>query len=150
MKNLKYYLLMPFLCMGFGFYLLFTSSLFFLKEFKGVYKDQNMGLQRMPIPKVTNNLKFESINAIVTAYEAEEAQTDSSPFLTASGYDLRGGKNVIANNCLDFGSAVILNGKTYFVEDRLASRYGCQYFDVYMPSGAKEFGKQFINLTILR
>lgn len=92
---------------------------------------------------------FKLINAVVYAYNANISQTDNTPNITASGYNINTNKSkVIANNCLPFGTLVNINDIFYIVLDRMNSRYGCNDFDILMDSydEAINFGKQ--NLTI--
>ena len=92
---------------------------------------------------------FKSINATVYAYNATTNQCDNTPNVTASGYNISSRKfNVVANNCLLFGSVVSINNIIYTVLDKMHSRYGCNDFDILMDNykNAINFGKQ--NLTI--
>lgn len=84
-----------------------------------------------------------------SAYNAEESQTDSDPFTMASGKKVYEG--AVANNCLPFGTKIKVNGKIKVVEDRMNSRYGCEYFDIYMTEydEAVKFGRKEIAYTIL-
>jgi 3D (Asp-Asp-Asp) domain-containing protein len=84
-----------------------------------------------------------------SAYNAEIGQTDADPFTMASGKKVYEG--AIANNCLDFGTKIKVNGKIKVVEDRMNSRYGCQDFDIFMTSydEAISFGRQTISYEIL-
>ena len=72
------------------------------------------------------------IKATVTTYQAVAGQTDASPCSGA----MRGVNfckppfPIVANNCLKFGTKVILRGETFTVADRMSSRYGCDHFDV--------------------
>ena len=77
------------------------------------------------------------IEAVVTAYTSSEDETDSTPFLTASGQKTRRG--IVANNCLDFGDKVVIDGKEYEVQDRLNKRYGCQHYDIWVSSKSEAF-----------
>lgn len=88
------------------------------------------------------------MDAIVYAYNSVEEQTDSSPFITASGKRVRDG--IVANNCLKFGTPVDILGEIYIVEDRMNSRYGCEYFDIWMESliEAKYWGERHIEVII--
>jgi hypothetical protein len=129
--------------------LLFTS-LFFLKEFKECYPDP----LAMPIPNVTNNLKFESIKAYVTMYSKLETCPNKT-CINAMGQSPRSNHSVACPRRYELGSVVIIRGKTYFCDDRTAPEndgrfdlYGGDTEEHYLR--AKEFGKQFINLTILK
>jgi 3D (Asp-Asp-Asp) domain-containing protein len=85
---------------------------------------------------------------IVTAYSSEVQQTDSTPRTTASGKEVRQG--IIANNCLDFGTRVEIDGVRFEVQDRMASRYGCEYYDIWFPSReeAVQWGRQIKSIKI--
>lgn len=74
----------------------------------------------------------QEIEARITMYNSVPEQTDDTPFITASGQQTRPG--IVANNCLPFGSKVIIAGAVYEVQDRMNSRYGCAYFDIWSES----------------
>jgi 3D (Asp-Asp-Asp) domain-containing protein len=84
-----------------------------------------------------------------TAYNAEVAQTDADPFTMASGKRVYEG--AIANNCLDFGTKIKVNGKIKVVEDRMKSGTECDHFDIFMNSydEAIQFGKRELTYEIL-
>lgn len=69
-------------------------------------------------------------------------QTDDTPEITASGERVKEG--MVANNCLEFGDWVEIDGVFYRVADRMNSRYGCQYFDIlsFDLEEASSFGSQ--------
>ena len=79
------------------------------------------------------------IEVVVTAYSSSLDETDTTPFITASGAEVRDG--VIANNCLPFGTEVqipeLFGDKVFVVEDRKNSRYGCEWFDVWYSTKAE-------------
>lgn len=105
---------------------------------------------QLPIAKEKS---YETIKATVFAYNSEVNQTDGSPFITASGYDLSNpvdGRNIVANNCLPFGSIIRIGNGNYNVQDRMNKRYGCEVFDIWMPTNkeAKKFGKQKVSIKI--
>lgn len=81
-------------------------------------------------------------DGVVSAYTSEEAQTDDTPFIMANGEHVFDG--AVANNCLPFGTKVVINGKEYTVSDRMNRRYDCNHFDLwYADKGeAIEFGRQ--------
>lgn len=89
----------------------------------------------------------------VTAYSSTVDQTDSSPFITASGTRVRDG--IIAANFLPIGAKVrfpnIYGDKLFVVEDRMNSRY---YYraDIWMPSRweAKQFGLKNTLIEIIK
>jgi len=84
--------------------------------------------------------------ASVSAYSSEESQTDDTPFITASGERVRRG--IVANNCLEFGTEVEIDGTMYEVQDRMNARYECEYFDIWMDDGAMEYGRQELEVKI--
>ena len=90
-----------------------------------------------------------SQKAIVSAYNAEEAQTDSTPFQMANGKRVH--ERAVANNCHPFGTKVLINGKIYTVEDRMNKRYSCSHWDVFMwdKQEAIKFGRQSLEVVIL-
>jgi len=61
---------------------------------------------------------------IVTAYSSTPDQTDSTPFITASGAYVRDG--IVASNFLRFGTRVrfpeLYGNKVFIVEDRMAKK----------------------------
>jgi 3D (Asp-Asp-Asp) domain-containing protein len=83
-----------------------------------------------------------------SAYTAEVGQTDNDPFTMASGKKVYVG--AIANNCLDFGTTVQVNGYSYTVEDRMNSRYNCNHFDIYMTdyNDAIAFGRKSLEYVV--
>ncbi|MFZ5905889.1 MAG: hypothetical protein ACOYVJ_00590 [Nitrospirota bacterium] len=86
---------------------------------------------------------------IFTAYTADDAQTDSTPTITASNQRVQSG--FIANNCLPFGTKIKVNGTIYEVQDRMHNRYGCDKFDIYMIdySDAVNFGIRPLHYEII-
>ena len=88
----------------------------------------------------------------VTAYSSSEDETDSTPFLTASGTRTRDG--VIASNLFPFGTRVripeLFGDRIFVVEDRMHSRF-TDRLDVWMPSkwAALQFGKRIAEVEIV-
>ncbi len=70
--------------------------------------------------------------------------------LTASGARARQGVTVAASRSIPFGSRVVVNGRTFTVQDRLAARFDSRV-DFYFNSHADAlaFGKRQIRVTIL-
>lgn len=50
-------------------------------------------------------------------------------------------ENIIANNCLEFDSKVIVDGIEYRVADRMNRRYGCNNFDILVETKEEAFEK---------
>lgn len=81
-------------------------------------------------------------------YNAEENQTDSNPYRTASGKIVKDG--YVANNCLPFGTKIeVENVGTLEVQDRMNSRYDCDDFDVFKENPKDNFMKYEVNYIIL-
>lgn len=106
--------------------------------------------EAIPAAKAPEEAKFEAKEGEFSAYNAEVSQTDADPFTMASGKKVYEG--AIANNCLEFGSKIKVNGKIKIVEDRMNSRYGCDHFDIYMASydEAVNFGRQNLSYEIIK
>lgn len=101
------------------------------------------------LPKKEKNVK--QMWVTITAYSSDPEQTDSTPFITASGEHVRDG--IIAANFLDFGTNVtipeLFGEKIFTVEDRLHARFSDR-IDIWMPTkeDAKQFGRQYALLEI--
>lgn len=89
---------------------------------------------------------------VITAYSSTPDQTDSSPFITAFGTQVRDG--IIAANFLPFGTKVrfptLYGDKIFVVEDRMNARYN-YHADIWMQTreGAKEFGARIAPIEIV-
>lgn len=91
----------------------------------------------------------------VTAYNSEPGQTDSTPCITANGFDLceNNEENVIATNMLPFGTKVKFpdyDPDTVFtVQDRMNARY-YHKADIWMKekSDAIKFGHRTLTMEI--
>ncbi|KAF0134687.1 MAG: hypothetical protein FD145_518 [Candidatus Saganbacteria bacterium] len=93
-------------------------------------------------------------HVLMTAYNSLEGQTDSSPWVTASGTRCR--KGVIASNFLPFGTKVKIEGfgnQIFVVEDRMNKRFARRidiWFSGYneaMKFGAKKL-KYYVVETV--
>ena len=86
---------------------------------------------------------YRTLKVWVTAYSSTPEETDDTPFLTASGENVRDG--IIATNFLPFGTLVKIpehfGDKVFEVQDRMHKRK-TNFIDVWMPTkqDAKEFG----------
>lgn len=89
-----------------------------------------------------SNYTLSSINSCqkmemtVTAYSSTPEQTDSTPFITASGQSV--GDGVVANNLLPFGTKIripeLYGDKIFEVQDRMHRRKGNNRLDIWFPS----------------
>ena len=112
---------------------------------------------------IINNLPLNDDRAVirtsnhwVTAYNSEVAQCDSSPCITANGFNLceHGIEDSIAANFLVFGTQIrmpeIFGDKIFTVRDRMNKRY-TNRIDIWMinKGDAKKFGLKYVKLEIL-
>src|SRR3990167_6465926 len=88
----------------------------------------------------------------VTAYSSSVDETDSTPFVTASGTKTRDG--VIASNLFPFGTQVkipeFFGEQVFVVEDRMHSRFADR-IDVWIPAKHQpvRFGKRETHIEIV-
>ena len=93
-------------------------------------------------------------SAEFSAYSPSPDETDSSPFITADGTDLRKTSGcIIANNSLEFGRKVYIHSlnKVCEVHDRMNKRYGKDNFDIVFAtkSEALQFGRKTLEYTVM-
>lgn len=90
--------------------------------------------------------------ATITAYcSCKTCCGPNAKGITANGLQPTQGKTIAASRALPFGSKVVVEGKTYEVQDRLARRYDFR-FDIYFDkhSDAVKFGiKRNQTVTII-
>lgn len=89
-----------------------------------------------------------------TAYTSEEAQTNSEPYITADGTDLRGVYEcVIASNSYEFGTKLAIEDLGVCeVHDRMNPRYDEGNIDVYFGNDKKralEFGRKTLSYIVI-
>lgn len=88
----------------------------------------------------------------ITAYSSTPEQTDSSPFITASGYPVEDG--IIASNFLEFNTKVripdLYGEKIFIVKDRMAKK-NSDKIDIWFPSTeeALKFGVKKARIEIV-
>ena len=106
------------------------------------------GLDDVICPGEAPRANYKVVEATVYAYTSREKETDSTPFITANGTKVREGG--VANNCLPFGTKVEILFKTYEVNDRMNSRYGCNVFDVWHSDlvEARKWGKKLTQVLV--
>ncbi len=99
---------------------------------------------------ITSTLK--SVDVFVTAYSSRVEETDSTPFITASGSTVRSG--VVAANWLPFETKIripeLFGEKVFTVEDRMHRR-NAEKMDIWFPTTeeALRFGTQVTRVEIL-
>ncbi|MDI6717689.1 MAG: hypothetical protein QMD86_01390 [Patescibacteria group bacterium] len=91
---------------------------------------------------------------MATGYSSTVDQTDDTPFITASGSNVRFG--VAASNILPFGTKFrvpkIFGNQIFTIEDRMSPRYnGQKIVDIWFENHeqAKQFGKKLVQMEIL-
>lgn len=100
-----------------------------------------------PIPKI--------MTIYVTAYTSSPEETDDTPCITASGYNLceHNLENVVACNFLPFGTKIIFPDldpeKIYTVVDRMHERFNSR-IDIWKKSAAdaRKFGVKKLKVEI--
>lgn len=101
-------------------------------------------------PSETNDEIISSLT--ITGYSSTPEQTDSDPFITASGGWVRPG--IIAANFLPFGTKIkipeIFGDRVFTVEDRMARKHPDK-IDIWFPSEveALRFGVRTADIVIL-
>lgn len=94
---------------------------------------------------------------IVTAYNSEAGQCDSTPCITANGFNLceYGIEDTVAANFLPFGAKIrmpeLFGDKIFIVRDRMNARYDHR-IDVWMKekNQAVQFGAKVAKIEILK
>lgn len=106
--------------------------------------------ERLAVEKPTAPAK--RLWRLITAYSSTRDQTDSTPFITASGVRVRDG--VMAANFLPFGAKVriptLFGDKIFTVEDRMNPRYPNR-LDIWFASraDAQQFGARVAEIEVL-
>ncbi len=103
----------------------------------------------IPIIEAENQTVLAIMKVVATAYNNDPLQCDDTPDIMASGKTVYEG--AIANNCLPFGTKVLIDGNYYTVEDRMNSKYSCDYIDIFMFSKSKAlvFGQRKVEMKII-
>lgn len=113
--------------------------------------DPIIEIEHFPIAK--DRVIIKTMRVVATAYSSTVGQTDSTPFISASGDHVFDG--MIAANFLKFGTKVRLpdlyGEKQFVVLDRMNQRFS-QRIDVWMDSysKAKNFGVRHVRIEIIR
>ena len=96
--------------------------------------------------------KAETYRVAVTGYSSSPYETDSSPYITASGDWVQDG--IVAANFLPFGTELkipeLFGDKVFVVQDRMHPRKRYQV-DIWFPSReeALEFGAQYTHIELV-
>lgn len=93
-----------------------------------------------------------TFKVVITAYSSSPCETDSSPYITASGDWVKDG--IIASNFLSFGTEVkipeLFGDKVFVVQDRMHPRKK-YHIDIWFPSRveALEFGVHYSYIELV-
>lgn len=111
-------------------------------------------LERTIIANLNSSDASAILDVWVTAYTSDPAETDDTPFITASGSLVREG--VAAANFLPIGTEFRVperfGDKVFVVEDRMNARYNNQHIvDLWFQDkdSAIKFGKRYLTIEIL-
>ena len=105
-------------------------------------------ISSMPSPQIAR-----TVRVMVTGYSSDIAQTDDTPFITASNKMVRDG--IVANNLLSFGTKVrlpeLFGNKVFEVDDRMNRKKGDYHVDIWFSTReeAIHFGAQIATLEII-
>ena len=120
-----------------------------ISEFSAIQGNSLLSISNPQSPQKV----IKKVRMIATGYSSTVAQTDSTPFITASGSTVRDG--IVANNMLPFGTEIripeLYGDKIFVVEDRMNRRKGKYHVDIWFSEyrDAKEFGAKIIYLEVL-
>ena len=101
----------------------------------------------------TEELVTKQVRILATAYSSSIWETDSTPFITASGAYVHEG--IVASNLLPFGTKLripeLFGQKIFVVEDRLHARKGNYQIDIWFPSRqeALDFGAKYTYIELV-
>ncbi len=102
--------------------------------------------------KKAEKIEYKTLEFWVTAYSSTPEETDETPFITASGIQVR--KGIVATNMLPFGTLIKIpkyfGEQVFVVEDRMHERKE-NFIDIWMPSKdeAKNFGIHYTEILVL-
>lgn len=97
------------------------------------------------------------LTVVATGYSSTSGQTDSTPFITASGDEVADG--ILAANFLKFGTKVIIpdifGTKVFTVKDRMNKRFTNRdpgHIDIWFSDEekARNFGAQAANIIVFK
>lgn len=118
---------------------------------EGLAAFQGSSLLPVAPPKGPDRI-VRTVSVVVTAYSSTAWQTDDTPFITASGTNVREG--VVAANFLPIGTKIKLpelyGEKIFVVEDRMHPRQK-YVVDIWFPSyfEALNFGAKYTKIQVI-
>jgi 3D (Asp-Asp-Asp) domain-containing protein len=120
---------------------------------EGLVLVQNNTLLPISNPNDPESKVIRKIRVLTTAYSSTPNQTDSTPFITASGEQVK--KGIVANNFLPFGTKIripeLYGDKVFMVEDRMHWSKGNYCVDIWFSSTgeALNFGAKSTYIEVL-
>jgi len=110
-----------------------------------------------PVNIVDPYIVTREMKVVSTAYSSTKDQTDSTPCITANGYNVckSGIENVVAANFLKFGTKIripeLYGDQIFTVQDRMHPRFNNRV-DFWKASreSAKKFGVKYIKIQVLK
>jgi len=107
------------------------------------------------LPQAKNSVPKNTIKIPISAYTSNVLQTDDTPCITASGFDVceHGIENIVAANFVPLGSRVripeLFGNRVFLVEDRMNKRYHHK-IDIWMQNieDARNFGLQYATVEV--
>lgn len=118
----------------------------------GADNQMNKFIPEIKFPQAVERKIIKIFSVSATAYSSARAQTDASPFVSASGVRVFDG--MVAANFLPFGAKVRLpdlyGNKQFVVLDRMHPRFSHR-IDVWMDSydKAKQFGVKYARVEVI-
>lgn len=110
------------------------ASLIFFNLMPGLILP-NLTLKETVNPQINQEADPLTITATITAYSSTPEQTDSTPFITASGHPVENG--IVACNFLAFNTKIKLpelyGDKIFTVKDRMAKK-NSHKIDIWFPT----------------
>lgn len=128
------------------------KSEFYNSSVAGVKSGIKSGVKSVGKPIVNAEKEIFSVEVWITAYSSTPEETDDTPFITASGSEVREG--IVAANFLPFSAKIkipeIFGDKIFIVEDRMHKRK-TDFVDIWMPSKekAKNFGIRRAKILVI-
>lgn len=122
---------------------------------KNITEEKSSFINKLPENKDVIKVKQSSYR-VITAYNSEIGQTDNSPCITATGFDVckHGIEDTIAANFLSFGSKVkipeLFGERIFIVRDRMNTRFSDRV-DVWMikKTDARKLGVKYVKVEVL-
>jgi len=128
-----------------------------LPDFTLKAASENLENQKVSLVAPIQEVKIlDTYKLSITAYSSTVDQCDSTPCITANGFDLcaHNQEDVIAANFLPFGTKVripeLFGDRIFTVQDRMNARY-YYHADVWMKTrkAASEFGLAYTRLEVI-